>query len=66
MNATCVICGCVDHGGNGRWAFHADDDCTPVCRGKCWREYSKLKAEAKALGFWESLYPGLVEDHRPA
>ncbi len=46
--ATCAVCGTIDNGGNGRWACHFDTDCTPVCKGKCWRIYSARKAQATA------------------
>lgn len=57
-HATCAVCGKDDCAGLGYWACHADDDETPVHRGPCWRTYQTLKAEAKVLGLWESLYPG--------
>ncbi len=59
---TCAVCGCVNTAGLGYWAFHADEDETPVCRGKCWRKYSAMKAELLALGYWESFYPGLTDE----
>jgi hypothetical protein len=40
---TCVICGFEGEGGLGHWACHADEDCTPVCRGPCFHAYDAAK-----------------------
>lgn len=46
---TCVICGFEGHGGLGYWAWHADEDVTPVCTGKCFRAYFERKLALRAL-----------------
>ena len=51
----CLICGVSDTGGNGRWACHSDEDCNPVCRGRCFRVYNLQKAEAASLAHWERM-----------